>query len=96
MKQKRSENLRIARNCDGITNKNMVRKNVGLVSKCPRALKARVYRLFFWAQDWARWRVLPYAGFDFAGQPAPVTEAIRIVEAATVETLRKMAPKGGR
>lgn len=96
MSDKRSENLRIARNCDGITNKNLIRKGVGLVTKCPRMLDSRVFRLFRWSQDWAKWKVLPYAGYDFAGQPATVSQAIRVAESAALETVRDMTPKGSR
>lgn len=57
-----------------------MRRGIGLIRTCPNALERRAYEAFRWWLEFHQYRILPFAGFDFAGQPHFVAQAIRIGE----------------
>ena len=62
------------------------------MTSCPNAMPPRVYQAFTWWFEFREYRILPFSGFDFAGQPAFVAQAIRIGETEIVKVKPIEAP----
>lgn len=92
LSEARDRELRRLRNCDGFTNPNLTPKGLGLVKQCPNSLEPRAYEAFRWWFEFREYKVLPYAGYDFAGQPHQVCQAIRAGDAGHAKGQRSAQP----
>lgn len=79
------DKLRVARNCDRVSNPNIAWEWAPTLKRCPWSqIDARVAECFRWWQDWRTLGVLPWRG-ELIDQPIIVFDVLNLCESIRLE-----------